>query len=55
MAGEIAQQVDEVARLPEDAPAADLAPADAFVIPPGEPWGLAEASDDLALLRVSVG
>jgi len=29
--------------------------ADAFVIPPGEPWGLADASDDLALLRVIVG
>jgi quercetin dioxygenase-like cupin family protein len=32
-----------------------LGPADAFVIPPGEPWGLTGASDDLALLRVSVG
>lgn len=32
-----------------------LAPADAFVIPPGEPWSLAEPSPDLALLRVTVG
>jgi quercetin dioxygenase-like cupin family protein len=30
-----------------------LGPADAFVIPPGEPWRLAEASDDLRLLHVT--
>jgi hypothetical protein len=29
-----------------------LGPADAFVIPAGEPWGLSHASDDLALLEV---
>jgi hypothetical protein len=29
--------------------------ADAAVIPPDEAWSLAEASDDLALLRVTVG
>lgn len=29
-----------------------LAPADAFVIPPGETWALAEASDDFRLLEV---
>jgi len=32
-----------------------LGPADAFVIPPGEPWRLAEASDDLRLLHVTTG
>jgi quercetin dioxygenase-like cupin family protein len=30
-----------------------LSPADAFVIPPGEPWGLQEASEHLELLRVT--
>jgi quercetin dioxygenase-like cupin family protein len=29
-----------------------LGPADAFVIPAGQAWGLSEASDDLALLEV---
>jgi hypothetical protein len=29
-----------------------LGPADAFVIPAGESWGLSDASDDLALLEV---
>ena len=29
-----------------------LGPADAFVIPAGEPWALSEASDDLELLEV---
>jgi quercetin dioxygenase-like cupin family protein len=29
-----------------------LGPGDAFVIPPGQTWGLAEASDDLQLLQV---
>ena len=29
-----------------------LGPTDAFVIPPGEAWGLSQASDDLALLEV---
>jgi quercetin dioxygenase-like cupin family protein len=30
-----------------------LAPADAFVIPPGEPWSLSDASGDLRLLQVT--
>jgi quercetin dioxygenase-like cupin family protein len=30
-----------------------LGPADSFVIPPGEAWGLTDASDDLRLLRVT--
>ncbi len=30
-----------------------LGPADAFVIPPGEPWSLAKASEDLRLLHVT--
>ncbi len=30
-----------------------LGPADAFVIPPGKPWRLSEASDDLRLLHVT--
>ena len=29
-----------------------LAPADAFVVPPGEPWSLSDASGDLRLLQV---
>jgi quercetin dioxygenase-like cupin family protein len=29
-----------------------LGPADAFVVPAGEPWGLSDASDDLSLLEV---
>jgi glyoxylate utilization-related uncharacterized protein len=32
-----------------------LASGDAFVIPPGEVWGLREASEDLQLLQVTVG
>jgi len=32
-----------------------LGPADAFVIPPGEAWRLAEMSDDLRLLHVTTG
>ena len=32
-----------------------LGPADAFVIPPGGVWGLSGCSEDLALLRVTVG
>jgi quercetin dioxygenase-like cupin family protein len=36
----------------EHAGAHALGPCDAFVIPPGQPWGLAEASDDLQLLEV---
>jgi mannose-6-phosphate isomerase-like protein (cupin superfamily) len=32
-----------------------LGPADAFAIPPGEPWRLTEASDDLRLLHVTTG
>jgi quercetin dioxygenase-like cupin family protein len=32
-----------------------LGPADAFVIPPGEAWSLAEASDDLRLMHVATG
>ena len=32
-----------------------LGPADAFVIPPGEPWGLRDCSADLNLLQVTVG
>jgi quercetin dioxygenase-like cupin family protein len=32
-----------------------LGPADSFVIPPGEAWSLAEASDDLRLLHVATG
>jgi quercetin dioxygenase-like cupin family protein len=32
-----------------------LGPADAFVIPPGEAWSLAEMSDDLRLLHVTTG
>lgn len=32
-----------------------LGPADAFVIPPGAPWRLAEASNDLRLLHVTTG
>jgi quercetin dioxygenase-like cupin family protein len=30
-----------------------LAPADAFVIPPGENWSLSDASDDLRFLQVT--
>jgi len=30
-----------------------LGPADAFVVPPGEGWGLADASDDFRLLHVT--
>ena len=30
-----------------------LAPADSFVIPPGEAWRMTEASDDLRLLHVT--
>ena len=30
-----------------------LGPADAFVIPPGEPWSLGQAADDLRLLHVT--
>jgi hypothetical protein len=30
-----------------------LAPADAFVIPPGERWSLSDASDDLRLLQIT--
>ena len=33
----------------------DLAPADAFTIPPGEAWGLADLSPDFTALRVTVG
>jgi quercetin dioxygenase-like cupin family protein len=36
----------------EHAVAHPLGPADAFVIPAGEPWGLSGASDDLELLEV---
>lgn len=32
-----------------------LGPADSFVIPPGRPWTLSEASDDLRLLHVTTG
>jgi quercetin dioxygenase-like cupin family protein len=32
-----------------------LGAADAFVIPPGEPWALSEVSDDLRLLEVRTG
>jgi mannose-6-phosphate isomerase-like protein (cupin superfamily) len=32
-----------------------LGPADCFVIPPGEPWRLSEASNDLRLLHVTTG
>jgi hypothetical protein len=32
-----------------------LAPADSFVIPPGEAWSLTEASVDLRLLHVTTG
>ena len=31
----------------------DLAPADAFVIPPAEPWALGEMSPDFRLLHVT--
>ena len=31
----------------------DVGPADAFVIPPGEPWTLSGASDDFRLLHVT--
>jgi len=43
------------ARLRRAAHDHELAPADAFVIPPGEPWSLEATSPDLALLRVAVG
>jgi mannose-6-phosphate isomerase-like protein (cupin superfamily) len=33
----------------------ELESADAFVIPPGEPWRLTQASDDLRLLHVTTG
>jgi len=35
-----------------DAGARPLGPCDAFVIPAGKPWGVSDASDDLALLEV---
>jgi len=41
-----------LARAGQDHP---LAATDAFVIPPGEAWALAQASADLTLLRVTVG
>jgi quercetin dioxygenase-like cupin family protein len=31
----------------------ELGPADAFVIPPGEPWSLGAPSDDFELLHVT--
>src|SRR5262249_7760285 len=42
------------ARLDHD-DAHKLGPADAFVIPPGEGWGLAGMSADLRLLHVATG
>lgn len=33
----------------------DLAPADAFVIPPAEPWRLTQPSEDFRLLHVATG
>ena len=43
------------ARLRRAARDHDLGPADAFVIPPDEPWSLEATSPDMALLRVTVG
>jgi len=43
------------ARLRRAARDHDLAAADAFVIPPGEPWSLEATSPETALLQVTVG
>lgn len=43
--------LDGRARL--DISGADLGPADSFVIPPGEAWGLSEMSSDLRLLHIT--
>ena len=46
--------VEGEATLNQAGAAHALARADAFVIPPGEPWSLASPSPDLRLLRVTV-
>ncbi len=44
--------LDGAARL-EHGAGFDLGPADAFVIPPGEAWGVSRMSDDFRLLQVT--